>query len=61
MNLPFDTTTDSRLPQNVKPMHYDLTIRTDLEESVYDGTVIVQCVTIFDANGMIYLMVAHLF
>ena len=31
-----------RLPTNVRPRHYDLTIRTDLEALKYDGYVTVQ-------------------
>lgn len=34
-----------RLPPNVKPTHYDLTIRTNLENQLFDGFVDVQCVT----------------
>ncbi|KAJ4488175.1 leucyl aminopeptidase [Lentinula aciculospora] len=30
-----------RLPTNVKPTHYDLTIRTDLDKLTFDGTVTV--------------------
>lgn len=33
-----------RLPTNVKPTHYDLTIRTDLQELKFDGYVTAQCV-----------------
>ena len=33
-----------RLPPNVKPSHYDLTIRTDLENQTFDGSVSVRCV-----------------
>ena len=33
-----------RLPPNVKPSHYDLTIRTNLENQTFDGSVDVQCV-----------------
>ncbi|TFK46426.1 leucyl aminopeptidase [Heliocybe sulcata] len=32
---------DYRLPTNVKPKHYDLTIRTDLEKHTFDGFVAV--------------------
>lgn len=31
-----------RLPTNVKPTHYDITIRTDLEKLKFDGFVIAQ-------------------
>jgi aminopeptidase 2 len=31
-----------RLPTDVKPKHYDVTIRTDLEKSRFDGFVVVQ-------------------
>jgi hypothetical protein len=34
-----------RLPLNAKPTHYDLTIRTNLEDQTFDGFVDVQCVT----------------
>ena len=33
-----------RLPTNVKPAHYDLTIRTDLKTLKFDGYVTAQCV-----------------
>ena len=33
-----------RLPADVKPTHYDLTIRTDLEEFSFEGFVKIQCV-----------------
>jgi hypothetical protein len=36
--------TDFRLPTDVKPTHYDLTIRTDLEEHVFEGRVKIECV-----------------
>ena len=38
---------DSRLPTNVKPMHYDLTVRTDLQEFVFEGLVKVRYVNLF--------------
>ena len=31
-----------RLPTNVKPVHYDLTIRTDLKNLKFDGYVIIR-------------------
>src|ERR1700722_127897 len=31
-----------RLPNNVRPTHYELTVRTDLEKLVFDGFVRVQ-------------------
>ena len=34
-----------RLPPDVKPTHYDLTVRTNLENQTFDGFVDVQCVT----------------
>ena len=34
-----------RLPPSVKPTHYDLTIRTNLENQTFDGFTDVQCVT----------------
>ncbi|KAF5369304.1 hypothetical protein D9758_002818 [Tetrapyrgos nigripes] len=34
-----DSTGKFRLPINVKPFHYDLTIRTDLDRFEFDGTV----------------------
>lgn len=33
-----------RLPTNVKPTHYDLTVRTDLENLTFDGFVKIECV-----------------
>lgn len=35
-----------RLPLNVKPTHYDLTIRTDLEKLTFDGFVKIEYVRI---------------
>lgn len=41
--VPTDTPADKfRLPTSVKPAHYDLTVRTDLEKLVFDGYVTVQ-------------------
>lgn len=37
-------TDEYRLPTNVKPTHYDLTLRTDLEKETFEGVVDVQCV-----------------
>ena len=34
-----------RLPLTAKPTHYDLTIRTNLENQTFDGFVRIQCVT----------------
>jgi hypothetical protein len=35
-----DLPTDSfRLPLDVKPTHYDVTIKTDLENSLFEGVV----------------------
>lgn len=36
---PVTAHTEHRLPTDVKPIHYDLTIRTDLEELKFDGSV----------------------
>ena len=36
-----------RLPGDVKPSHYDVTIRTDLEKLKFDGFVIAQYVHYF--------------
>lgn len=33
-----------RLPLNVKPTHYDVTIRTDLEKLTFDGFVNIEYV-----------------
>jgi aminopeptidase 2 len=33
-----------RLPTNVKPTHYDITLRTDLEKQTFDGAVKIKCV-----------------
>ena len=32
-----------RLQTDAKPTHYDLTVRTDLEQFVFDGVVTIQC------------------
>lgn len=37
---------DFRLPTDVKPKHYDVTVRTDLEKLTFDGYVITQYVSI---------------
>lgn len=33
-----------RLPTDVRPRHYDLTIRTDLEKEKFSGFVRIECV-----------------
>ena len=33
---------DHRLPLNVKPTHYDIAIRTDLEKLKFDGFATIQ-------------------
>lgn len=33
-----------RLPTNLKPVHYDITVRTDLEALAFDGTVKIEYV-----------------
>jgi aminopeptidase 2 len=33
-----------RLPTNVSPTHYDVTIKTDLEELTFGGLAIIECV-----------------
>lgn len=33
-----------RLPTNVKPIHYDLIIRTDLDNFQFEGFVKIRCV-----------------
>lgn len=45
VGTPASTTTspdEHRLPVNVKPVHYDLTIRTDLEKLEFDGSVAIE-------------------
>lgn len=37
--------TEFRLPTNVKPLHYDLTFKTDLEALTFKGFGIIECVT----------------
>lgn len=32
-----------RLPSDVKPIHYDLTVKTDLEELIFQGYVKIRC------------------
>ena len=38
--------TNSRvlLPNNVKPLHYDLTLEPDFEKFIYEGTVVIEYV-----------------
>ena len=40
------TPDEYRLPVNVKPTHYDITIRTDLEKLKFDGFVVAQYVSL---------------
>lgn len=47
---------DYRLPKDVKPTHYDLTLRTDLKKETFEGVVDVQCV-IFSLSPPHALMV----
>jgi hypothetical protein len=35
-----------RLPINVKPTHYDLTVRTDLDKHQFEGFVKIRCVSV---------------
>lgn len=42
-----------RLPLDVRPVHYDLTVRTDLEKLQFDGSISIQCV--------IYLFIPFIF
>lgn len=35
---------EHRLPLDVKPVHYDLTVRTDLKDLKFDGSVVIECV-----------------
>lgn len=39
---------DYRLPTDIKPTHYDLTVRTDLKESKFDGVVKIECVPYYE-------------
>jgi len=34
-----ETTDEYRLPTNVKPTHYDVTIKTDIENQLFEGFV----------------------
>jgi len=34
-----ETTDEYRLPTNVKPAHYDVTIKTDIENQLFEGFV----------------------
>lgn len=38
------TPDEYRLPTNVKPAHYDVTIKTDLENQTFEGFVRIECV-----------------
>ncbi|KZT24123.1 leucyl aminopeptidase [Neolentinus lepideus HHB14362 ss-1] len=50
---------DYRLPTNVKPKHYDVTIRTDLEKLAFDGFVSVD-LDVVKETSVIVLNTAHL-
>jgi hypothetical protein len=39
--------TQFRLPTDVKPVHYDITFRTDLVKETFDGFVVAQSVLCF--------------
>lgn len=43
-----------RLPTDVKPKHYDVTLRTDLEKSRFDGYVVAQYVHVFLSRSSKY-------
>jgi hypothetical protein len=42
LSATIDTADTYRLPTNVRPTHYEVTVRTDLEKLVFDGFVRVQ-------------------
>lgn len=44
---PFDA---YRLPTDVHPKHYDLTVRTDLENETFEGVVGIECVSCLYIN-----------
>jgi aminopeptidase 2 len=45
--------TEFRLPPGIRPTHYDLTIRTDLEKQTFDGFVVTQCVPRSVVTGLV--------
>lgn len=51
---------EHRLPLDVKPLHYDITVRTDLEKLVFDGSVSVQCVVVIDPLNQTGVLIAIL-
>jgi len=46
-----------RLPTNVKPIHYDLLVKTDLEKSTFQGIVKVECVLRYSADSDITILI----
>ncbi|KAI0792895.1 hypothetical protein C8Q75DRAFT_751852 [Abortiporus biennis] len=43
-----------RLPTNVKPTHYDITIRSDLEKLKFDGFVVIKLDVIEDTTSIVF-------
>lgn len=44
--VPSSSPDEYRLPLDVKPTHYDVTVRTDLEKLAFDGFVKIRCVAL---------------
>ncbi|TFK75168.1 leucyl aminopeptidase [Pluteus cervinus] len=44
---------DYRLPKHVKPVHYDITIRTDLEKLAFKGRVLISLDVLADTNEIV--------
>ncbi|KAI0029430.1 peptidase family M1-domain-containing protein [Vararia minispora EC-137] len=57
MSAPVKTADAYRLPTNVKPTHYDVTIRTDLEKEAFEGIVKIQ-IEVKEATATITLNAA---
>lgn len=49
---PFNAIEDYRLPTNVKPFHYDLTIEPDLDAGTYEGRVWVHLITVENTTSI---------
>lgn len=41
-----------RIPTNVVPVHYDLAIKTDVEEGTFEGKAVIQYVLVIIPHGM---------
>ncbi|KAH8117511.1 peptidase family M1-domain-containing protein [Phellopilus nigrolimitatus] len=50
-NVPIN---EHRLPLDVKPLHYDVTIRTDLEKLAFDGVVVIDLEILKETSSIVF-------